>query len=783
MFGKPWETPASTDQAWGDDAPPTQTQSTPQAQSTSLVQSTATPPSANTEPSQLPGQAGVADDSKPKSKRLGKPSKKQEKDEDKPLQMTADQVIHDRELDMVTAKGKVVIVQGGRTLNADVVNYNLKQDIISAAGHIKLVEPDGETTFADFMELSGDFKNGVAEEIRLILADHSRMAAASATRVGGTRTDFDKAVYTACEPCRDHPEKTPLWQAKAERVTHNQDQQEIEYRDAWLEFMGVPVAYTPYLAHPDPTVRRKTGMLIPTFGNNSTLGSSITTPYYWVLGQNEDITLTPRWLLGNFGSTSATDTNPADSTLQHVVLAGEHRWIGDHGETRTVASLTADQTTGDPRGHINAEGRFALDNTWRAGYIVQRQSDDTYAALYNFPILADKPWLTTRPYVEGFGVRDYGVMETFAFQGISQDNDTITQTPLVLPHIAYSHQSSPSRSGGTWLMDSDVLSYQRVFGTSAERLSTQIAYQQPYTSPIGEVYTVTTSLRGDGYHADHLEDTGGSSDTGRAIPQIAVNYRFPFVSNSNVFPQVVTPLAMVAASPRPDNSGRIPNEDSLDFELDDANVLRPNRLTGLDRVEGGVRGAYGMRWNGYPYRGGQVMAQVAQAWRAQSDSTFTQGSGFAGTLSDYVGQVQVSPVSNLTLFNRMRLDRQTLTTQRQETGTSIGSQALRTSVSYGYFEKSAVDSPTTFPRRQFVNTSLSSRINEYWSANGGMVYDLVNGGPPLSWSTHLIYDDECFAVMGNFVRNNTSDRDYMSGYTLSFNLIFKTLGTVPFSAF
>jgi LPS-assembly protein len=786
LFGQPWEAAGSPAPAWGDESPappPNRRMAATQPMAAVATQAPEIMPPASTgakPPAAAQNPAAQSPTTKPTRR---KKSEKSDKDEAQPIQMTADQVIHDRDLGIVTAKGAVVVVQGKQTLTADVINYNLKQDIISASGHVSLVEPSGETSFADYFELTGDFKSGVAEEIRLILADHSRLAAASATRVGGTRTDFDHAVYTACEPCRDHPEKTPLWQAKAERATHNQDQQEIEYRDAWLEFMGVPVAYTPYLAHPDPTVRRKSGVLVPTFGNNSSLGPSLSTPYYWVMGEGEDITFAPRWLFGQFGSTTTSGDNVGSSALQRVVLAGEHRWTGFRGETKTTASLTADKTTGDPRGNVNAEGRFVLDNTWRAGYVVQRQSDDTYASIYNFPIVSDKPWLTSRPYLEAFGMRDYAVIEGFDFQGITADSTSSTQTPLVLPHVAYNHQSSPGRYGGTWSVDTDMLAYNRVAGTSAERMSSQVAWQVPYTSRLGEVYTVTTSLRGDGFHAERLADGGGASNTGRAIPQIAVNYRYPFVNESNSFPQVITPLAMVAASPNPNNSGRIPNEDSADFELDDVNVLRPNRLTGIDRVEGGVRGAYGMRWNAYPYHGGQVMAQLAQGWRANSDSTFSEASGFSDHLSDYVGRVQFNPASNLSLYNRMRLDRRTLATQRQETGFSVGPQALRTGLSYGYFEKSSTDSPTAFPRRQFINTTVSSRISEYWSVTGGMAYDLISGGDPLSWNTRVMYNDECFTLAGNFVRNTTSDRDYLAGYTLTLNVIFKTLGSLPFKAF
>ena len=70
-------------------------------------------------------------------------------------------------------------------------------------------------------------------------------------------------VYTACEPCKDDPKKPPLWQVKAARMIHDQAEKMIYFEDARLEFFGKPVAYMPYFSAPDPTVKRKSGFLMP----------------------------------------------------------------------------------------------------------------------------------------------------------------------------------------------------------------------------------------------------------------------------------------------------------------------------------------------------------------------------------------------------------------------------------------------------------------------------------------------------------------------------------------
>ncbi len=142
---------------------------------------------------------------------------------------------------------------------------------IEAEGNVTLLEPGGETLFADKAELSGDLKNGTADQLRARLGDNVRLAASQGRLIEGTREELDHVVYSPCPICANSS-SPPLWQVTARKVVHDREAQEITYRDAFFEVYGVPVAYTPYFFHPDPTVERKTGFLAPSVGSNNKLG-------------------------------------------------------------------------------------------------------------------------------------------------------------------------------------------------------------------------------------------------------------------------------------------------------------------------------------------------------------------------------------------------------------------------------------------------------------------------------------------------------------------------------
>jgi len=119
------------------------------------------------------------------------------------------------------------------------------------------------------------------------------MAATRADRTSGNYTVFHDSVYTACEPCKDDPKKPPLWQVKSARMIHDQSEKMIYFEDARLEFFGQPMAWLPYFSAPDPTVKRKTGLLIPSINSSKIYGTAIELPYYWALAPNYDATFSP----------------------------------------------------------------------------------------------------------------------------------------------------------------------------------------------------------------------------------------------------------------------------------------------------------------------------------------------------------------------------------------------------------------------------------------------------------------------------------------------------------
>ncbi|NNG05951.1 MAG: LPS-assembly protein LptD, partial [Inquilinus sp.] len=369
---------------------------------------------------------------------------------DQPIVFSADEVVVDDVLNLVIARGNVEIAQAGRVLTADTVTYNPRSQVVAAAGNIVLVEPSGEVIFADYAELDSTLAEGFIENIGVLFTDDSRLAADRGVRHEG-RTEVGRAVYSPCALCEDDPEKSPLWQLRAGRVIHDTEEQQITYRDAFLDLYGVPILYTPYFSHPDPSVDRQSGFLAPRFGSTSDLGPFGRLFYYWNMAPNQDATI-ETGLTRDAGPLLGLEYRHRFEAGQFIFDGSVNRSDRTDFDAMAGATVIPDQV----RGHVFADGEMHLTEHWRTGISFNQASDDTY--LDQFEISGDDV-LNSRAYAEGFYGLDYASAQVLRFQDLRPN--TIDQ-PAVLPWLTYSHAGEPgSVLGGRWFAGASGLSLYR----------------------------------------------------------------------------------------------------------------------------------------------------------------------------------------------------------------------------------------------------------------------------------------------------------------------------------
>ncbi|MGO4704373.1 LPS-assembly protein LptD [Microvirga sp. 2MCAF38] len=700
------------------------------------------------------------------------------------LLVDAKEIVYNNDKNTIAASGDVELNYQGRTLQADRVTYDRNTGRVYAEGHARMTDKDGTVATGERFELTDDFKDGFIDTLRVTQSTiyqgrpvTTRFSAPRAERSAGETTIFERGTYTACEPCKEHPEKPPLWQVKAAKIIHNNSEQTIYYEDATVEIYGIPIAYLPYFWTPDPTVKRKTGFLSPRYIGSSSLGQGAAIPFFWALAPNYDLTLTPAYMSRQGVLGQAEWRHRLDTGYYNIRAAGIVQQ--DLG-----AFLKSPFGPGDRenRGSLESSGMFYLNDRWRWGWDVSLVSDKWF--LENYHIRSEslsnnylKESISTL-YLQGKGDRSFFDMRGYYFQGLST-SDWQKQQPVVAPVIDYNKRiNGPEGIGGEVAIDVNITSLSReaaqfqqipvrttslfgIYGTcavfqhdsclvrgisgNASRASATVSWRREFIDPIGQVWTPFTYLRADnfwfsprltGFQNPELINflPGDSEYALRVMPAIGLDYRFPFVADiGDIGRQVIEPIAQIIARPNESRIGRLPNEDAQSLVFDDTSIFEWDKFSGYDRAEGGVRANVGVQYTVTNNNDFNANVLFGQSYQLAGRNSFTPGdlvnagreSGLQTANSDYVGRFQVSPNKNISFTARGRFDQEDFGLNRLEAGISANLNPfipVNASIIYARYAPQPELGFTR--RREGVLSSASWNITDNWRVFGSVLVDL-----------------------------------------------------------
>jgi len=690
-----------------------------------------------------------------------------------PMLLQADQMVYDNQNNRVIARGNVEIYYNNYTLLADKVVYERGNNLLRAEGNVRIKEPTGALIKSNRITLTDDFRDGFVQSLKIVTQEDARIAAASATREKGDTTVFNRAVFTPCKPCEDHPEKPPTWRIKAKKIIHKKSEATIEYKDATFEMWGVPIMKMPYFKHADPSVKRKSGFLIPRFGNSDDLGFITETPYFFALAPNYDFTFAPMY-----------------TSKRGVLLKGNWRHRTNNGkyELNMYGIDQTDEkeefTTSDDefRGSIDSKGAFALNQYWNWGWDVTVETDDTFRRFYDIDnILATDR--ISQTYLTGQRDRNYFDARLYHFGGLSFD-DTATSEANVLPVIDYNYIFSDPIFGGELSFDSNVMSLTRDDGgADSSRLITQVKWRRQFIDRRGQVFTPFAQARGDIYDTSSFTDSvtglpesGGTTLRGQVLG--GAEYRYPFVKHTANAAHIAEPIAQIIVRPNAVDEFDVPNEDALSLVFDDTLLFDIDKNSGYDRIESGTRANVGVRYTMQRYSGGYVQAVLGQSYQIAGDNDFSADSGLGTDASDVVAGLYVQPLQYFSFIGQARFDKDDFSLRRTDLGASVNYGAAKGKIVYADLD--AQPSLGITSDREEIQASGTLRLVENWYLVGRTRYDIA-GSQRISDALGIKYADDCFALTVSYEENFIRDRDIEPNTSVLVRFEFKHLGAYDVS--
>jgi LPS-assembly protein len=699
------------------------------------------------------------------------------------IAFSADQLVYEEASDTVTASGEVRMNREGYNLRANSVSWNRRSGEVHANGDVRVLSPGGDVAYADSVQLEDTLKDGVVQNMLLVLADGGRLAATTATRRNGVTT-LDHAAYTACavttpEGCP----RNPTWQINAVRVVHDPVRHRISYRGATLNLFGMPLVGLPGLSHPDGSQGGGSGFLVPELRYGRRNGLEISAPYYIRFAPNRDLTITPHVFTGVLPMLEAEYRQ-----LTSIGAFQVHGYV-TYGSRLQLDPLAPAGTSEDKtiRGYIEGSGRLILSPAWSVTAAGRYATDRTFMRRYD---ISRDDRLRSMVDVERITADSYISIAGWAFEGLRLTDVAGTQ-PIALPAIDARWRFADPVLGGRIELQANSLAIVRPEGQDSQRAFASAHWERRGITPLGQELVLTAYARGDLYHAGDtlLTQTvsyrGREGWSGRFIGALAADLRWPFVGAFLGGTQRFTPRVQLVASPPTENMD-IPNEDARAVDLEDSNLFALNRFPGYDRWEDGVRVTYGADW-AFELPGVSVSTTIGQSYRLNSRATILpSGTGLSDRFSDIVGRTTVQVGRLVSFVHRFRLDKDSFALRRNEIDATIGGR--RTYATIGYLRLDRNIDPAIEDLRDREEIRFGGRVSfaRYWSIFGSTVIDLTSrredplsvadGFDPIRHRLGISYDDDCIELGLTWRRDYETSGDARRGNTFLIRVALRNLG-------
>ena len=602
----------------------------------------------------------------------------------------------------LTASGGVEIVTDEARVTAAALSYDRETGILDLTGPIRVETAEGAVLLADGGQLDGELEQGIVSGVRVVIDRQLQIAATELARSGPRYDTMIRAVASSCEVCEANP--VPLWEIRAREVVHDRDERQIYFSGAQFRVAGLPVAYLPYLRLPGPGNDRSTGFLPPRFVSSSQLGFGVGVPYFVTLGPSRDVTLTPT------------------VTAESVSLGVRYRQAFRFGRLDVEGSAARDSIFPDEtRGHLFAEGRFALPGGERLEFDVAQASDDTYLIDYG---ISSRNLLRNEVRLIDVAADAYSEARLTYWDRL-RDPARSSTAPNRQAGATLARRTEIG--GGILSWGADALGYVRTSGdpmdgTDSDKIpdGRDGGYAAAHAQwlrreVVGPGLDAAVLLRLDAQRFAVRDDPAFPGEIDRLVPSAAAELRWPFLRRSGRVSDVIEPVLSLQWSGEVDP---VALEEGTRPELDFGNLYALQRIGGPEGIEDGARLAAGLGWTRRA-PGTTLSLALGRIVRAEATDLFT-GGGLDGDATDWLAAAQVR-IGESRFDGRLLFDDAGV--NRGEASVSIDRDRWDLNAGYTYQGGTTEVDGVTRPRISEMALGADYVLTRNWEAGLNLAYD------------------------------------------------------------
>ena len=691
--------------------------------------------------------------------------------------LTGEDIFFDNNKKIISSSSAAEILdKDGNKINLEMFNYIIEKKIFFSKGSIKVIDINNNNY--NFSEIYIDeVKNKIVgsdvkahlKGIKVDDRNNPRFFANSMTLKNGESV-FQKGIFTYCANRKDN--KCPPWVLRSKQIRHNASTKTIYYDNVVLKVYDFPLFYFPQFSHPDPTVKKRSGFLIPNMSNNSTVGAGVVVPYYLALSEDKDLTITPKFY---------TSENP--------LLLAEYRQdfknsflILDTGFTPGYKKETTKKTKGS-KSHIFSKFTYNFinnkDETSNLNIDIQKVSNDTYLKINSLETsLANNEMKVLNSAI------NYNYQNEDFFLGIdfAQWNDLTVKDnskyEYVYPNVHLDKNLFFDDDYGSFDLASNLKIRNFKVDQTTEFLINDINWKSiKWTNNLGVESHLTSKVKAVNYNASNTPDFKTEASQSELSGVLAYNARISMKKDNykDQNTQIIVPKFMLRYAPG--HMRDLKQGGKLDYPKKLFNIVP---LGEQDVIGRGLSTHLGIEYeknslNEDKTSGSKkITFKVGQIINAEEDMDKPAVSSLDQRFSDVVGESSFALTDNLNLNYNFNLDQNYKDFVLHEISSDLIAGPAKFNVSY-------LEHKEHIGTKNFISTEVGLDLNNT-ELTFGTKRNIVTNSFEF-YNLAYNYKNDCLKAGLVYRREFYEDRDIEAGDSLMFKVSFIPLGVVKSPTF
>ncbi len=662
----------------------------------------------------------------------------------------------------------------GNSIFVSMFNYIVDKNMLMSSGEIKIIDTKDNEYYFSEIYIDEKKKKIAGSDIRAFLNDGSfkydernepRFFANSAN-ITEDLTVFNKAVFTVCKNREEN--KCPPWMIRAKQIKHNSAKKTIFYENAVLKIYDFPVFYFPKFFHPDPTIKRKSGFLIPQLANNSTVGFSTSIPYFWAISEDKDMTITPKLYAG-----------------ENILIKNEYRQafknsflLVDTSYTKGYKETDNKKTSGS-RNHLFANLTHTFSETENSysnlEVNLEHVSNDTYLEVHDINselAKSDKQILKNELKYQYQDDEEYFGLMASAYEDLNKIDRS--KYEYILPNLVYERNLVSSEKFGILDLYTNAIAKNYKVNQTTKFLVNDIGWK---SRSLTNTYGIQSNLEGllklVTYEAENTDSFKNDEFNAESYGALSYNASLPLFKKESEESLInfLTPKASLRFAP-----GHMRNIKDNNLRLKYSNLFTLNKNSQIDVVDSGTSFAAGIEFSNLDFINNQAGKEnfslyIGQVYNFEENSDMPSKSSLDQKVSDLVGKASFNFSENFSLSNEFSIDQNFNDINYNDIKASflLGDASFN----LGYLEEN-----NHIGNESYFKSDVKLKINN----SNNLSFDLKKNLETDSTEFYNLaynYINDCLKAGLVYRREFYTDRDVESSDTLMFTISLFPFGDFP----